>query len=79
MIASSGSAPLYAPITPTHRPRPAVGQRWELPSRRIAEVRRVVGSQRPRVIARYVENGVLTAKEIDLPMTVFVQHSRAVA
>lgn len=72
------SAPLYAPIAPKRCPRPAVGQRWELPTKRIAEVRRVVGSQHPRVIARYVENGVLTTKEIDLPMTVFVQHSRAV-
>ena len=78
MLTPAGSAPLYAPIAPKHRPRPAIGERWELPTRRIAEVRRVVGSQNPRVIARYVENGALTSKEVDLPMTMFVQHSRAV-
>lgn len=72
--------PAAPPVrTGIHQPaRPHIGETWQLPSKRIAEVRRVVGSERPRVIARYIENGVLTTKEVDLPMTMLVQHGQKV-
>lgn len=72
MLTSSAPAPLYAPIVQPIRPRPNVEETWKLPSQRIVEVRRVVGSLHPRIVARYVENGVLTTKEVDLPLTLFM-------
>ncbi|GER16717.1 hypothetical protein [Variovorax boronicumulans] len=67
-----------APLGTRRSGRPHIGETWELPSKRLAEVRRVVGSERPRVIARYIENGVLTTKEVDLPMTMLVKHGQKV-
>lgn len=72
MLKTPAPAPLYAPIVQPVRPRPHVEEMWKLPSERIVEVRRVVGSLHPRIVARYVENGVLTTKEVDLPLTLFL-------
>lgn len=72
--------PAPAPLPLWRLPaRPHIGEHWRLPSLRVAEVRRVVGSDRPRVIARYVdETGALTAKEVDLPMSMLIQHGQKV-
>ena len=58
-------------------PKVRIGDRWLMPSKRLVEIRRIVGDRRPVIVAKYVGPDARPNEEIEYPLSSLLRHGVA--